>query len=118
VVLECRERPDRLVLTAVSRDVEREEGYTWFIAWVGRFWKEDHPENPCRLLFRRDGLMIRHSFRYRRALESGKFHQKFWDELIQLHRAMRCLFPAVAMNDTLIHRANHRWPDIRRLEIF
>jgi len=117
VVLECRERPERLVLTAMSRDVEREPGDTWAVSWVGKMWKEDHPENPCRLLFRRDGMMIRHSFRYRRAMESGKFYQKFWEELFQLHRAMRELFPIVAMNDTLIARAKHRWPDPKRLEI-
>jgi hypothetical protein len=116
VVLETREKPDRLVLTAMSRDVEREVGYTRFIAWVGRFWKEDHQGNPCRLLFRRDGMMIRHSFRYRRAMESGKFYQKFWKELIQLRRAMIYLFPTVAMNDTLIQRAKHRWPDPKRLD--
>jgi len=30
---------------------------------------------------------------------------------------MRYLFPTVAMNDTLIARAAHRWPDAKRLEI-
>jgi len=117
VVLECREKPDRLVLTAISRDVEREPGDTWAVSWVGKFWKEEHPENRCRLLCRRDGLMIRHSFRYRRCLESGNFTQKFWDEVIHLRRAMRYLFPTVTMNDTLIARAKHRWPDPKRLNI-
>jgi len=115
VVLECREKPDRLVLTAISRDVERPPGDTWPLTFVGKIWKEEHPENRCRLLFRRDGMMIRHSFRYRRSLESGNFTQKFWDEVIHLRRAMRYLFPTVSMNDTLIHRAKHRWPDPKRL---
>jgi hypothetical protein len=105
------------VLTAISRDVERPQGDTWPLTVVGKMWKEDHPGNPCRLLFRRDRLMIRHSFRYRRALEGGNFSRKFWKELIQLRWAMLYLFPTVAMNDTLIHRAKHRWPDPKRLEI-
>jgi len=117
VVLETREKPDRLVLTAISRDVERAPGDTWPLTFVGKMWKADHPKSPYRLIFRRDGMMIRHSFRYRRALEGGNFSQKFWKELIQLRRAMIYLFPTVAMNDTLIHRAKHRWPDSRRLEI-
>ncbi|NCZ96877.1 hypothetical protein EBZ02_06935 [bacterium] len=117
VVLEAREKPDRLVLTAISRDVERAPGDTWPLTLVGKMWKADHPKSPYRLIFRRDRMMIRHSFRYRRAWESGNFYQKFWEELIQLNGAMRYLFPTVAMNDTLIARAAHRWPDAKRLEI-
>jgi hypothetical protein len=94
VVLKCREKTNRIEVTATSRDVTRDPNLTFNLAVfliqaLGRI----EPKSSCRVISSQNSLMIRYSFSYRTAWEKGDFESCFWKGLLELQRAMRKLFP-------------------------